>query len=375
MRRGNADGLGPSRRRNNARGGTSRAGKYPIMRTDELDFHLPPELIAQTPAPARAASRLLHYQIAPQSIAHRTFSDLPVLLRPGDLLVFNDARVIPARFTLQKVTGGKVEGLFLAEVRPGRWRVMLKNAGPTRQVMHFVNAPDLTVEVSAGGGELEKEVEVSTSEPAVEVLTRLGRMPLPPYIKRAKEADDRDDFDRERYQTVFAKAPGSVAAPTAGLHFTPEILAELDRRGVRRTFVTLHVGMGTFAPVKSDTLEGHAMHVEAYTISPEAAAALTAAKREGRRIVAVGTTATRVLESQPEGEAFEAQSGETGIFIFPRYWWKHVRAMVTNFHLPRSTLIALVAAKVGLEEQRRIYAEAIEQRYRFFSYGDAMFVE
>jgi S-adenosylmethionine:tRNA ribosyltransferase-isomerase len=216
---------------------------------------------------------------------------------------------------------------------------------------------------------------VATSEPALVLLSRVGRMPLPPYIRRDKDADERDATDRERYQTVYARAPGAVAAPTAGLHFTPAIFAELEARGIERAFVTLHVGLGTFKPVTVDALAEHAMHREAYTISPETAETLNRAKRERRRLVAVGTTSARVLESQPPGESFTAKTDETGIFIYPPYEWKHVGAMVTNFHLPRSTLIALVAAMVGLDEQQRIYRTAIEQRYRFFSYGDAMFVE
>jgi S-adenosylmethionine:tRNA ribosyltransferase-isomerase len=343
------------------------------MRTDDLDFDFPPELIAQTPTADRAASRLLHYRISDGTISHRRFSDLPELLRPSDLLVFNDAKVIPARFTLQKDTGGKIEGLFLAEPSPGRWRVLLKNLGTYRGKLHFTRAADISVMpiTQAEGGEYE--IEVRTTEPAVVLLSRIGRMPLPPYIKRNSEADERDEFDRERYQTVFARASGSVAAPTAGLHFTPEILAELEHRGIEKAFVTLHVGMGTFQPIKSDTLEGHAMHVEHYSIDTATAAALNRAKQHNRRIVAVGTTAARTLESQ--GEIFEAKTGETGIFIYPPYQWKHIGPLITNFHLPRSTLIALVAAKVGLEEQRRIYREAIEHRYRFFSYGEAMLIE
>jgi S-adenosylmethionine:tRNA ribosyltransferase-isomerase len=199
-------------------------------------------------------------------------------------------------------------------------------------------------------------------------------MPLPPYIRRDKEADERDAADRERYQTVYARAPGAVAAPTAGLHFTPEVLAKLDGRGIERAFVTLHVGLGTFKPVTADELSEHVMHREAYTIPPETFEALNRAKRDQRRIVAVGTTTARVLESQPPGPAFEPKTAETGIFIYPPYDWKHVGALLTNFHLPRSTLIALVAGMVGLDEQRRIYRTAIEQRYRFFSYGDAMLV-
>jgi S-adenosylmethionine:tRNA ribosyltransferase-isomerase len=341
------------------------------MRTDELDFELPPELIAQTPAERREQSRLLHYRIATRTVAHRKFSDLPSLLREGDLMVFNDARVVPARFMLRKSTGGAIEGLFLAEPRPGRWRVLLKNLGRYRGELMLEHEPvsARVVDIGEGG---EYELEMSTDEPALLVLARVGRMPLPPYIRREKGHDDRDAADRERYQTVYARAEGSVAAPTAGLHFTPELLDLLDRRGVQRTFVTLHVGLGTFRPVNAEKLEEHVMHVESYEIGAEAADALNRAKADGRRIIAVGTTAARVLESQEE---FHPRQSQTGIFIYPPYRWKHVNALVTNFHLPRSTLIALVAAMMGLEEQRRVYREAIENRYRFFSYGDAMFIE
>jgi S-adenosylmethionine:tRNA ribosyltransferase-isomerase len=347
------------------------------MRTDELDFDLPPELIAQHPVVDRAASRLLHYRSADRSIAHRRFSDLPSLLRPGDLLVFNDARVIPARFVLRKETGGRVEGLFLAERSAGVWRVLLKNLGPAKGDVRlgFEGVEDVTARVVEKGEEGEYTIELTPPRPALPLLESIGRMPLPPYIKRGKDADERDEADRQRYQTVYARAPGSVAAPTAGLHFTQEVLADLAARGVERTFVTLHVGMGTFKPVTAETLEGHVMHGEAYSISSEAAEAINRAKREGRRIIAVGTTATRVLESQPETEPLVEKTDQTQIFIYPPYRWKHVAALITNFHLPRSTLIALVAARVGLEEQRRIYRVAIEQRYRFFSYGDAMFIE
>jgi S-adenosylmethionine:tRNA ribosyltransferase-isomerase len=200
-------------------------------------------------------------------------------------------------------------------------------------------------------------------------------MPLPPYIRREKEHDERDASDRERYQTVFARVPGAVAAPTAALHFTPEIFSELDSMAVERAYVTLNVGMGTFKPVASDTLEGHTMHVESYSIDNRTADSFNAAKIAGRRVIAVGTTSARVLESQSAGQPFTAKSDETGIFIRPPYQWKHVGALVTNFHLPRSTLIALVAAMMGLDEQRRIYRAAVEERYRFFSYGDAMFIE
>ena len=345
------------------------------MRTDELDFALPPELIAQAPPGRRTDSRLLHYRRADRSVAHRAFIDLPELLRPGDLLVLNDARVVPARFVLRKSTGGRVEGLFLSEPRPRRWQVMLKNLGNTTGPLHFADAPAVLANVTRIGEGGEYELDLTTDEPALQLLSRVGRMPLPPYIKRDREHDARDDLDRERYQTVFARSPGAVAAPTAALHFSESLFEALAARGIERTFVTLHVGAGTFKPVTAQTLEEHPMQVESYSIDASAAAALNRARSEGRRIIAVGTTSARVLESQPEDQPFAARSDRTGILIYPPYRWKHVNGLITNFHLPRSTLIALVAALVGIEEQRRLYQIAIENRYRFFSYGDAMLIE
>lgn len=346
------------------------------MRTDELDFNLPAGLIAQEPLTPRSASRLLHYRREDQTIAHRTFADLGELLHPGDLLVFNNARVLPARFSLRKKTGGLIEGLFIVEEGAGLWRVLLKNIGAgVGAQLHFANDAKIVATVVEKSADGEYRIGIDPPISAAALLDRVGRMPLPPYIRRDKERDVRDNFDRERYQTIFATAPGAVAAPTAALHFTPELLAAFDDRGVRRSFVTLHVGIGTFKPVTSDTLESHVMHEESYAIDAAAADELNRAKAEGRRIIAVGTTAARVLESQPFGQPFEAKTSRTGIFIHPPYRWKHVDAMVTNFHLPRSTLIALVAAMTGLEEQRRLYRMAIENSYRFFSYGDAMFIE
>jgi S-adenosylmethionine:tRNA ribosyltransferase-isomerase len=350
------------------------------MRTDDLDFHLPPHLIAQTPPPERTASRLLHYRRHDRAVSHLTFADLPSLLRPGDLLVFNNTRVLPARFALRKPTGGRVDGLFLSEPAPGQWRVLLRNLGPPRpDPLHVDGAPTLRATVSAplGDGEhlLTLTAENAPVPPAPELLAQIGRMPLPPYIKRDKDGDARDALDRERYQTVFAQSPGAVAAPTAALHFSDTLLRQLDDRGVQRTFVTLHVGVGTFKPVTADRLEDHAMHAEPYTVDDAATDAINRAKAEGRRVIAVGTTSARVLESQPPDEPIAAATGQTQIFIYPPYRWRHTDALITNFHLPRSTLIALVAALVGLDEQRRIYQLAVEQNYRFFSYGDAMFVE
>jgi S-adenosylmethionine:tRNA ribosyltransferase-isomerase len=347
------------------------------MRTDDLDFHLPAELIAQSPAADRAASRLLHYRRVDGAVKHHQFAELPSLLSRGDLLVFNDARVIPARFTLRKESGGRVEGLYVSQTTEGVWTVMLKNLGKLNrdQKLYFAEAPELAARVSAQLDDGQYRLQVESSDNALAILGRLGRMPLPPYIKRDKDRDPRDDADRERYQTVYANVSGSIAAPTAGLHFTGQLLQELDKAGVERTFVTLHVGLGTFKPVTAERLEEHVMHEESYTIGRDAAQVLNRAKAEARRIVAVGTTSARVLESQPADCPFEPTTASTSIFIYPPYQWKHVGALITNFHLPRSTLVALVAAMTGLDSQRWLYQLAVEQRYRFFSYGDAMFIE
>ncbi len=353
------------------------------MRTEHLDFQLPPELIAQTPPPNRGESRLLHYARPTREIHHRKFSDLPSILRPGDVMVFNDSKVIPARFYLRKQTGGKVEALFLQQIEPRKWLVLLKDLGNSDPIL-TLPLPGSTKADEEGGlpvrvlerrGAGEFVIGLSQAIPAVQLLMQIGRMPLPPYIRRQKQSDERDEMDRQRYQTVYAHQPGAVAAPTAGLHFTPEILQRLEGMGIERVMVTLHVGAGTFKPITSDTLAAHAMHSESYAISDQAAHTLNRAKKENRRLIAVGTTSARVLESQPDDRPIAAGAGSTNIFIYPPYRWKYVGALITNFHLPRSTLIALVAAMTGLEEQRRIYQEAIAERYRFFSYGDAMMME
>jgi S-adenosylmethionine:tRNA ribosyltransferase-isomerase len=291
----------------------------------------------------------------------------------------NDTRVLPARLALRKATGGRFEGLFVREIAPGRWDVLLKNVGPIGPAARYEliagGLPSLaaTIAENLGGGRFT--LDVDTDRPAAEVLARYGRMPLPPYIRRGKAADDRDADDRERYQTVYAATPGSVAAPTAGLHFDAHLLQRLRSEGIGTATVTLDVGLGTFKPVEVERLADHTMHVERYTIPPASAAAINATKADGRRVIAVGTTSARVLESQPAGRAIEPRTGETNIFLYPPYAWRHTDALLTNFHLPRSTLIALVAAFVGLDEQRRIYSEAIARQYRFFSYGDASFLE
>ena len=306
------------------------------MLSEELNFELPPELIAQEPAANRAESRLLHYARTNKTIAHHRFTDLPRLLRPGDLLVFNDTRVLPARFMLRKPTGGRIETLFLRQEHPNRWQVLLKGMESYRGPLQFEADQSLSAVCTADGPGGWHEIELSRDTSATDLLERIGRMPLPPYIKRDKTSDPRDAADRERYQTVYARLPGSVAAPTAGLHFTPELMAQLDASRIRRTSITLNVGLGTFKPVTAESLRDHVMHSEAYEISQEAASELNLAKSENRRIVAVGTTSARVLESHPHNEIWQPIRTETNIFIYPPYTWRHVGALITNFHLPRS---------------------------------------
>ena len=344
------------------------------MRTDELDFHLPSDLIAQEPAPERSLARMLRYDRATRNISHNRVSDLPDLLRPGDLLVFNDTRVLPARIALRKPTGGLVQGLYL-DGEGTRWRLLLKNLGPIDPAapLTFDAEPDATLRVLAKRGDDGYDAECSHA--ATDLLPRVGRMPLPPYIKRGRTNDLRDAEDRERYQTVLASnAARSVAVPTAALHFDYALLQRLADNGVATTTLTLTVGLGTFKPVVADDLDDHPMHRERWWIPPAAADAVNAAKADGRRVIAIGTTVCRTLEAQPHGGLMPGE-GETDLLIRPPYRFHHVDALLTNFHLPRSTLIALVDALIGTEERRRAYAEAITNRYRFFSYGDCMLVE
>lgn len=340
------------------------------MRVADFDYHLPEALIAQAPVTPRDASRLL---VLPPGggVEHRAFSDLPDLLREGDLLVFNDTRVIPARLLGVKAgTGGKVEMLLVDPIGgelPRRWRAIGKAGKPIRAGARLVfGGLEAVVERVEGEGfyELCLDREGAALEAA---LAAAGRLPLPPYIRR-----DPDAADAERYQTVFARRPGSAAAPTAGLHFTPEVLARLEARGVRRTAVTLHVGPGTFLPIRGDTLEGHRMHEERYQVPEAAVAAFEACRARDGRVVAVGTTAVRTLESAFRGGRLQAGAGRTALFIRPGHAFAAVDLLVTNFHLPRSTLLMLVCALGGRDRVLAAYAEAIACHYRFFSYGDAM---
>jgi S-adenosylmethionine:tRNA ribosyltransferase-isomerase len=320
-------------------------------RVSDYRYDLPPELIAAHPAERRDASRMLVLHRGTGGIEHRMFRDFPGFIRPGDMVALNDSRVIKARLLSQNPA---VEVFLLENLGGNRWKCLVKPGRKLRVGVRIDIAGTVAevAEVLPGG---ERIMEFGETPD----LERHGHMPLPPYLGRGAEA-----ADEERYQTVYAKNPGSVAAPTAGLHFTPEILAQIPH-----AFVTLHVGAGTFLPVKSETVAGHEMHEETYSISAETASRLNAAKR----IVAVGTTVARVLESQPAGE-LHAVSGRTSIFIHPPYEFRHTGSLLTNFHLPESTLLMLVSAMAGRETILRAYAEAIRERYRFYSYGDCMLI-
>ncbi len=340
------------------------------MRVSDFDFQLPEPLIAQAPVSPRDASRLLVLPAA-GAVEHRAFTDLPDLLAEGDLLVFNDTRVLPARLLgLKEGSGGKVEMLLVEPLGgelPRRWRAIGK-AGKAIREGARLRFGELGAEVERVEGEGFYTLALDREGPALEAaLAAAGRLPLPPYIRREPDAED-----AERYQTIFARRPGSAAAPTAGLHFTPAILARLEARGVARTAVTLHVGPGTFLPVRAETLEGHRMHEERYEVSEAAVEAVEACRARGGRVVAVGTTALRTLESAFRAGGLRPGAGRTSLFVRPGYAFGVVDRLVTNFHLPRSTLLMLVCALGGRERVLAAYAEAVACRYRFFSYGDAM---
>jgi len=360
--------------------------------TDRRAYHfdLPKELIAQKPLDRRDDSRLLVLDRRTGDIDHQRFPSVKRLLRAGDLLVLNDTRVLAARVVLLRSTGGRVRGLFLEVPRPPRVRMMLESRGRLAEGETLVarNGAGLRLERSLGAGFWE----VAVGEEAGDLLAT-GRMPLPPYIRRedpdetqeSDRADELDRFDRERYQTVFARQPGAVAAPTAGLHFTEDLLEELRLGRVGIATITLHVGPGTFLPVRVDDLSQHRMHAERYHISPATAQAIAVTRASGGRVVAVGTTVVRALESamrrglhepdEPdESGRYLAGSGDTDLFVRPPFSFLLVDAMLTNFHLPESTLLMLVSAFAGRDSVLSAYREAVKHGYRFFSYGDAMFI-
>jgi S-adenosylmethionine:tRNA ribosyltransferase-isomerase len=340
------------------------------VNVSDFDYPLPEELIAQQPVTPRDASRLMVVPRDPTApLAHRTFSELDQLLRPGDLLVMNDTRVIPARLTGRKESGGKVEVLLLEPESPGsaRWKAMGQASKPLRPGAR-VDFPGFSAVLEEVLGEGFYTVRFDREGAALEeAIAREGALPLPPYIRRAP-----GPADAERYQTVVARVPGSAAAPTAGLHFTPGLLERLAARGVERAHLTLHVGPGTFLPVRSETVEGHRMHEERYEVPEATARAFAAARARGGRVVAVGTTSVRTLESAFDGRALREGPGRTAIFITPGHRFRAVDALVTNLHLPRSTLLMLVSAFGGTGRVLEAYRAAVVERYRFFSYGDAM---
>ncbi|MDO4487302.1 MAG: tRNA preQ1(34) S-adenosylmethionine ribosyltransferase-isomerase QueA [Bacillota bacterium] len=348
------------------------------MKIEDFDYNLPEELIAQKPADRRDGSRLLVVHRDSGKIEHRHFYDIVDFLNPGDCLVMNNSKVLPARlFGTKEHTGARVEFLLIKRIDGDVWETMVKpgkRLKPGDSVI-FCDAPLFRAHIRDYGSDGTRIVEFEYEGIFMERLEEVGSMPLPPYIERPSESEDKD-----RYQTVYCREEGSVAAPTAGLHFTEELLEKARAKGVELVYVTLHVGIGTFRPVKCENIEEHSMHFEEYEISEESAAAVNRAKREGRRIISVGTTSTRTLESAAEADSdcvYQIRSGHasTGIFIYPGYEFKMVDSLITNFHLPKSTLLMLISALYDREKILEIYEEAIREKYRFFSYGDAMFIE
>jgi S-adenosylmethionine:tRNA ribosyltransferase-isomerase len=344
------------------------------FRLASYDYALPPELVAQEPLAERDASRLLVLDRATGSVDHRRFAELPDLLRPGDLLVTNRSRVFPARLLGQRPGGGPAEILLVRERGDGLWEGMLRPGRRLRPGMVVAIADDFRVRVETVPTRAENLLRtvrlISDELPPQAAIERYGHPPLPPYIRRL----DRP-ADRERYQTVYAREPGSVAAPTAGLHFTPALLSRLDARGIERAEVVLHVGPGTFRPVEVDDVREHRVDSERYVVPPEAAAAVDRARAEGRRVLAVGTTATRVLETATSADGrLRAGEGETALVIVPGHRFRAVSGLVTNFHLPGSSLLLLVCALAGRERVLAAYQQAVRERYRFYSYGDAMLI-
>jgi S-adenosylmethionine:tRNA ribosyltransferase-isomerase len=358
----------------------------------DFHYHLPDDLIAQEPLPDRAGSRLLHMDRSTGHCLDRQFRDFPELLRPDDLVVFNNTRVFPARLygrrsglkaqplsprnsAARDFLHGRIEVLLTRQLSQdtNEWECLVR---PGRKIgigerLYFGDNDELQAEVVARGSFGERHIRFHPVDNFFAALETIGHVPLPPYITRSDSPDD-----RERYQTVYARERGSVAAPTAGLHFTPETISRLKQRGIDTTEITLHVGLGTFQPVRSENVEEHQLHAEHYSISPEAAAKIGAALGNSRRVIAVGTTTVRTLEyAARQGDTVTPGSGEANLFIYPGFQFRVVRGMLTNFHLPQSTLLMLVSAFGGKENVIRAYQHAVSQHYRFYSYGDCMFLE
>lgn len=338
------------------------------MKTSDFYYDLPKELIAQTPIEPRDASRLLVYNRKNNSIEHKHFYDITEYLRPGDLLVINNTKVIPARlFGKRENCEGKIEIFLLKRLDYTHWECLSKPARKLTVGTKVIFSDELFATVTMRGDDGMREVEFHFDGVFEDILTRVGNVPLPPYITEELK-------DANRYQTVYSKVDGSAAAPTAGLHFTPELMQKVKDMGVEVQEVLLHVGLGTFRPVKTDSVETHQMHSEYYEVSQQAADRINLAKREGRRVICVGTTSVRTVESAFRDGAVQAGSGNTSIFIYPGYHYNVVDGLITNFHLPESTLIMLVSAFMGKENTLSMYETAVKEKYRFFSFGDACLI-
>ena len=343
------------------------------MKTDLFNYDLPPELIAQHPPERRELARMMVLHRGTGEIEHGTINEIVDYLRAPDVLVLNNTRVIPARIFGHKVSSsGKVELLLLEETAPDEWKVLMKTSrrpkvGDTLQLC----SGKAEATMLYNGEQGEAVLRIQSDRPLMEVLEEEGVPPLPPYIARKDQTREQIEYDKRRYQTVYASAPGAVAAPTAGLHFTPELLDRIGDKGVRRAELTLHVGLGTFRPVSAELITDHEMHQEHYAVSADAAETILAARRAGGRVVAVGSTTVRTLESVVP---LRAAAGSTHIFIYPPYAFQNVDAVLTNFHLPRSTLLMMMSAFAGRAQLLEAYRIAVEEKYRFFSYGDCMLI-
>jgi len=348
------------------------------MKTDKLNYKLPPELIAQEPLPVRSDSRLLVFNRSTGEILDCKFNKLGNFLTPGDCLVLNDTKVMPARFFARRTTGAKLEGLFLSDSTDNIWTVYLKGLRKIKkgERLHLIDKRKgdfCRAELLEKNDKGECRLKIISDTDTQTILEEIGFPPLPPYIKRDDDADVAE-LDKLRYQTVYAQKVGAVAAPTAGLHFTQQLIEQLKKSGIRFANVTLHVGAGTFKPISAENIEDHKIHEEKFSIDQENTAIINAARNKGRRIIAVGTTSTRVLETVANNSQVKPTNCSTELFITPGYKFKITDAMITNFHLPKSSLLALVAAFVGLENILAAYNHAVKQRYRFYSYGDAMMI-
>ncbi len=341
-----------------------------LMSLKAYDYQLPKELIAQYPTDQRAASRLMHIHKSSGKIEHLTFRDLSGLLKPGDLVVVNSSKVFPARLFASKDSGTTLEILLLHQLSETRWQCLASPGKKLKQPQWLTFSPALRGYIEKGDSEGIREIEFDCQVPFWEEIERIGHIPLPPYIERNDGM-----MDIQRYQTVYAREIGSVAAPTAGLHFDHALIETLKNHGISFAEVILHVGIGTFRPVKTELITDHIMHSELATIPPETAEAVNQAKAEGRRVICVGTTSTRCVESFAVNKRLQSGSKWTDIFIYPGYEFQITDALITNFHLPQSTLLMMISAFMGYDTTRLAYETAVEARYRFFSYGDAMFIE